>query len=111
MRLFGDNEFDRIYEGIRDSGFEFVYNNRRLSKSKLIYQKDIRQIPESKGNADRMFVKCGTCGVYMDFADGVDTLGGRWVCPSCGVKVRERTAYTQLDRENNDFLNDWDLDE
>lgn len=43
----------------------------------------------------------------MDFESGNSILDGRWVCPSCGTRVRERTAYNQLDRENEKFLNDF----
>ena len=114
MGPFGGNrdEFDRTCEEIINSGFEFVYNNRRLSKSKMIYQHQIRQIPTSKSNSEMMFVKCKSCNIYMDFVSGpTGVLDGNWVCPNCGTRVRERTAYTQLDKENTEFLDDWDLDE
>ena len=106
------DEYEQNYEELQNSGFEFVYNNHRLGRSKLISKKDICRIPSNKYNSDQMFVRCRPCDIYMDFVTGVSgVLSGYWVCPGCGVKVRERTAYTQLDKENTAFLNDWDLDE
>lgn len=104
-------EYDEIYEQYADAGFEFTYGNRHISKSRFINREAMMDIPRGKGNGDKMFVICRDCGVYMDFGVGNDILDGWWVCPECGTRMRERTAYSQLDRENEEFLEELDLEE
>ena len=44
----------------------------------------------------------------MEFEIGKNNaLDGKYVCPVCGKSVRERTPYTQLERENETFLEEW----
>lgn len=94
-----------------NSGFVFEYNGKRIGKSKMILQNNIKKIDVSKRNADLMLVRCKTCEEYMDFKVGPKgMLDGVWTCPVCGSKVRERTAYSQLNRENTTFTNDIDTD-
>ena len=104
------NEFD-------SPGYEFTYSNRHISKSRRISLEDMVSLTSTKHNKDEypMFVKCGTCGQYMDFQEGnTELMSGKWVCKTCGVGMKEETAYKQLDRENYAFLeeigmeNDWD---
>ena len=54
-----------------------------------------------------MFVKCRVCNKYMSFS------AGYWYCKKCGARVREKTIYNQLDRENREFGYDehWDCDD
>lgn len=95
-----------------NSGFVFEYNKKRIGKSKMILQNKIRGIDSSKHNSDLMFVNCKPCEVYMDFKTGTaDMLDGSWVCPVCGSRVRERTAYNQLNKENTEFVNDMNDDD
>lgn len=95
-----------------NSGFVFEYNGKRIGKSKMILQSKLKKINSSKQNSDLMFINCKSCGVYMDFKAGsTGVLDGSWICPVCGARVRERTAYNQLNRENTDFTNDMNSDE
>lgn len=95
-----------------NSGFVFEYNGKHIGKSRMILQSKIIHINSSKHNSDLMFVNCKLCGEYMDFKIGpTGMLDGAWVCPVCGARVRERTAYNQLNRENTDFENDMSYDE
>lgn len=102
-------EFENIYE-IENSGFLFYYN-RRISRSYMISREDMRRISIGKGNGDKIFVVCKPCDVFMDFESGPDILDGWWVCPCCGARMRERTAYTQLDKENEEFLENFGIED
>ena len=85
-----DKEYEKLYEHLQRSGFEFGYSTR-IGKSKIIFEESIKNIPSSKRNHDNipLFVKCNKCDEY-----------GRWICPVCGNNVRERTVYNQIEREN-----------
>lgn len=103
-------DFDEVYEECTNGGFLFHYN-KRISKSKLITKEDMKNVPTEKGNIDKIFVVCRKCDEFMNFTDGPDILEGYWVCPCCGAKMKEQTAYMQLDRENNEFLNEFETDD
>jgi hypothetical protein len=103
----GKDEYDDVYKQHAGSGFEFVYYKRHLGKSKMVFREAIASIDAIKRNEDDipLFVRCRECDTYMDFTPGhTGVLDGRWICPSCGARVRERTAYSQLDRENTAYL-------
>ena len=88
-------------------GFLFNYNNSRLGKSQTLESSEISSYETQKHNNDDapLFVNCKKCGILMDFQPGQnDDLDGYWNCPECSAKVRERTAYTELGRENDEFL-------
>ena len=82
----------------QNCGFSFCYRNGHLSHSRSI---DPNRRNYSEGNSDNLFVLCGDCDEWMDFYEGSGDLNGYWECPCCGERVREKTAYTKLDRENN----------
>ena len=93
-------------------GCVFNYAHKRLGKSRIISKEEIIKIDPHKSNTDSMFVKCGACEVYMDFTSGpTNALDGWWICPECGIKVNESTAYNQLERENEEYLTRIDLTE
>ena len=85
------------------SGNVFVYANRKLGPSRELTKQDVADIPEGKRNSQEdfpLYVKCRQCGVYMDYIpSGKPYTFGSWRCPTCNVKVREETAFNQLDRE------------
>lgn len=113
MAHFKD-EYDDIYEQYENSGFEFVYKNKRLGKSKTIFKEEVDGIDISKRNNDDipLFVKCGSCGIYMDFEMGPnDDLDGWWKCPDCGARVKERTVYRHLEDENEAFMESFAVDD
>ena len=101
------DEHDSAYGARPAYGFEFTYRSRRLGRSRAVFEEAAWEIDPAKHNNDDaypLYVKCGTCGVYMDFRAGpTGDLDGHWRCPNCGVRVRELTAYTALDRENREF--------
>ena len=87
-------------------GFLFNYNNSRLGKSQPLEGSEISSYePQKHNNEDvPLFVNCKKCGFLMDFEPGQKgNLDGYWICPECRSKVRERTAYTKLERENDAF--------
>ena len=91
---------------MEDYGFEFRYRNHHLSRSKHIDPSDMET---GCGNSDNLFIFCSNCGVYMEFhEDGL--MNGHWECPECGVKVREQTVYSQMNRECDDWYDKHDID-
>lgn len=104
MNSFDD--YNDIYEQYANSGFKFDYNNRRLSRSKVIFEEELKLVPMTKRNDDDvpLLVNCKPCGIYMDFVNG------HWVCPKCKLKVREMTIYNQLERENEKYLRSIEMD-
>ena len=98
------------YEEPDCTGIEFDYNNNRLSKSRMIPDDKVKKISKSKTNVSdgTLFVRCKPCGKYMDYGAGFgDGLNGRWVCPVCGTKVKERTVYAKLSNENEIFFDEY----
>lgn len=122
MDIFGKkknkekDEYEEIYGQYKDAGFEFSYGGH-IGKSKFMSQEQMSDIGFEKRNRDCMFVKCRKCGGYMNF-DGTTEglLDGWYVCPTCGTRMKEMTAYNQLVKENeeweheNSFTEDEDLD-
>lgn len=104
MSLFDD--YDKVYEQYTNSGFKFDYNNRRLSRSKIIFNDELKTTPMIKRNGDDipLLVNCKPCNTYMDF------INGHWTCPKCKARVREMTIYNQLERENTQYLNNIEMD-
>lgn len=101
-------EYDEVYDRYSDCGFLFYYN-KRISKSIILSREDMRRISIGKGNGDKLFVVCKPCDLFMEFEAGAGELEGWWVCPECGARMKERTAYIQLDRENEEFLEEYNL--
>lgn len=99
------------YNNIFGSGFEFTYNNRKLSKSRLKPKSEMDELlpggpdlyPEDSDVP--VLIVCKQCGMYMIYQDG------KWLCPGCETKVRESTVYLHLDRENEEFLNTYLADD
>lgn len=119
MGLFGfgkkKDEYDDIYNQSGSAGFGFSYGSRKVGKSFDLSPEEMSSIDASKTNGDAdypLVMMCRSCCVYMDFTPGPTGLGdGKWRCPICNVGVREQTAYSQLERENDQFANAWELDE
>ena len=111
----GRDEYNDIFDPAQVTGFEFTYGSRHLGKSKPISQSEMGRIEPTKcGNQDDvpLYVRCRKCGAYMDFTNGpTGMMDGKWICPTCGVGVRERSVFNQLERENEEFLNDMDSDD
>lgn len=105
-----EDEYKDLYGQLEDSGFEFEYTSR-LGRSKPIFKENIDELDPSKHNNDEipLFVKCCSCGEYMDFTQGSNKMmDGKWTCPSCGKRVKERSAYDQLERENEEWEHEYD---
>ncbi len=98
-----DQEQRDIYASYQESGFKFVYSKRHLSKSKMIFKKELDEIDAAKKNDDLMVVWCKNCKTYMDHGRGATIFDGFYRCPVCGAKVRESTTYRQLEKENTIF--------
>ena len=91
----------------KNHGFEFTYSKRHIGTSEYFPIEAMETLPDTKHNEDEypLYVRCGTCGAYMDFSKGTKGIqSGKWTCRTCGITVRESTAYRQLDRENFAFL-------
>lgn len=87
-------------------GFVFDYKHRRIGKSEIILPDDVARLPAYKRNLDvvPLYVYCVDCEEFMDFtADVAQEMAGNWCCPECHKRVRERTVYAQLNRENENI--------
>ena len=87
-------------------GFKFGYKNHRIGKSEYINDDQMDEIGIECNNSDNMYVYCDKCGRYMEYNIGEDYYGD-WICPECATKVREETAYHQLERENESWAKEW----
>lgn len=90
---------------MKDIGFWFNYKNHHLSRSKEIGYLDMQKISESCCCCEdgvNLYVHCDKCDTFMEFfVGGSDVmLDGFWKCPKCGTRVKQRTVYFQLDKEN-----------
>lgn len=89
------------------TGFMFTYGNAKLSKSKPISEDECNLILKNKRNTDDipLYVKCKHCHQFMNFVIGPNNcLDGKWICSNCNIKVREKTIYSQLERENEKYI-------
>lgn len=106
-----NDEYSDIY-GI-DSCFVFKYRNRKLGKASIVDASEMDDLPARKHNAegdDYIYIYCCKCNEYMDFVQGDPyAMNGHWICPSCRAKVRERTPYLELGRENRDWMKQHEL--
>ena len=93
-----------------DYGFQFNYNNHRIGRSDRLNETQMDILGDAGSNSAGMYVQCSSCGQYMNFEEGTNGGFGRWICPSCGTKVRELTAYNQLGRENEKETMKWNDD-
>lgn len=105
------DEYTDIYG--TDVCFVFQYRNHKLSRGKVVDASEMDDLPARKHNAegdDYIYIFCSKCNEYMDFVEGDPyAMNGHWVCPCCGVRVREKTPYTELGRENREWLRKNDI--
>ena len=102
-----NDEYEETDNQQTDFGFEFNYGSGHLGNSKSMSSEDMSKLEASKRNKHDvpLFVKCRSCGTYMDFQEGSGTmLDGWYICPSCKTRVKEITLYNKLDKENNEWL-------
>ena len=98
------------------AGFGFIYypRNHKVSHSHIL---DLGRVlllktdyPGSNNDVD-MFVYCNDCKTQMEFVRDIsDPLKNHWVCQYCGSKVKESSVTNQLERENEQYLKDEELD-
>ena len=93
-----DKEFEHY-------GYLFNYKNHKIQKSKPLNRAQMNIIGDDGSNSCGMFVKCDNCNSFMIFE--LD----HYECPICKTKVREMTAFNQLERENNQFMNSFEIDD
>jgi len=88
-------------------GFEFIFGNKYLGKSRFISDKEMDKIDFRNRNDDSIpcVVKCFSCGIYMDYKKGDRGIfDSYWVCPSCKRKIKEEAIYNKLEKENEYWL-------
>lgn len=85
-------------------GFEFEYQNHKLSKAIPILSNEFNVSDKFK-NKDGFIVKCVDCEKYMAFKTK------RWVCLVCGKYLNEIRAYEELEKENDEFMANYIYDE
>ncbi len=90
------------------TGFRFVYSKRHLSKSELIFSKDLDSIGDDKKDDENMVVLCKSCGEYMTYNNRDSIFTSFYKCPVCGIGVKESTLYKRLDDENKSFMDEYE---
>lgn len=107
------NEYDEIYLHTGKFGTEYVYKNHRLSGENFIPLKELSKIGAFKCNDDRIVIRCGACGIHMNFAHGLKGVAtGKWFCPECGTFVKEAMVNHYIGELKPKFEeNDNDYDE
>lgn len=107
------NEYDEIYLKNNDFGMEYIYKNHRLGGERFIPSEELSKIGAFKCNDDRIVIRCGACGIYMNFAHGLKGVAtGKWFCPECGTFVKEATVNRYVGELEPKFEeNDNDYDE
>ena len=101
------DEYEEIYGQYEGSGFLFAYAGGKIGRSVSLPKGEVDKIDARKRNKDDvpLFVRCSTCGEYMDFSPGPENLmDGTWVCPTCKATVKESAPYRKLSKENDRFL-------
>ncbi len=104
------NEYDAIYLQDGDFGTEYVYKNHQLGGERFIPLKELSKIGAFKCNDDKIFIRCGKCDIYMNFAHGLSGIAlGKWFCPECETFVKETTVNRYISEleplvdEDNDY--------
>lgn len=105
------NEYDEIYLQDSNTGMEYTYKHHRLGGEKFIPSEELSKIGAFKCNEDRVFIRCGECDIYMNFAHRpVEVGNGKWFCPKCGTFVKETTVNRyigeikpMIDEDNDDY--------
>ena len=100
-----DDDFDGIY-GYEDVlGYLFSrFEDGKISDPIPLTTEQVNFYGVLKANEDFLFLHCVPCETFMEFEAGPDAYrDGKWTCPVCGHYVRERTAYSILDRLNIDI--------
>lgn len=104
-------------------GFGFIYypSNHRLSHSYDVEEGGVLLLKANypgSNNEDNLFVYCDNCKTQMEFIKDIDDpLKNHWVCQYCNAKVKESSAFNQLEREYekdnelNGYGDDDDYDE
>ena len=99
-----NDKFDKIFGEDSAIGFLFPCSKSHLNQPIYLSKKEVREIPESFGNPDLIFIRCKQCNQMMTYHHGSeDLLDGKWKCESCGRTVREETPYQILEKINREF--------
>lgn len=80
-------------------GLGFVYKNHKLSHSRVMTSDEMDGIRLDCANTEMMYVLCGKCNEWM-----THEIAGYYICSVCGTRVKESTAYRQLERENDKYM-------
>ena len=93
------DKFSKIYLQNSDFGFEYIYKRNAFEREQIVHLSDMLKIEKSKFNDNKVLVKCGSCNLHMDYIHGLSGFPfGKWVCPRCGVYIRENTANKYINR-------------
>lgn len=106
MGIDNDMSFDRP-----NYGFMFKsYKGGHVSKSEQLTSSDLSEIDDKHKNIQNLVVQCHSCRALMEHAPGTDINSGFYRCPVCGKILKETTLYNQLDKENERWAFDNDID-
>lgn len=87
------DEYNEIYLQDGNFGFVYSYKNHHLGNEQIVYPQEIAKIGTSKHNKDKIFIECEKCNLYMDYIHSLkNSFSGKWICPHCGMYIRETTV-------------------
>ena len=95
MKKHGD-EYEEVYEISNKGGCGFYLNKGNVSKSYILNQEDLNDIPDQCIGDDNVTVICKPCGCFMRFNNASDKM---FVCGICGIKVYHMTLINKLLKE------------
>ena len=79
--------------GLNGKNFVVKFKNHRCGYGKLVLDDELGVIPDFKTDENHyIYVLCDHCDEYMDYEDGW------WICPLCGVKTKQQSAYSAAGR-------------
>lgn len=79
--------------GINGENFVVTFKNHRCGYGKLAYDYELAGLPIYKTDKEHyIYVFCYDCYEFMDYNNGW------WVCPECGSKTRQQSAYSAAGR-------------
>lgn len=91
-----DNEYEEVYEISNQGGYGFYLNKGNVSKSYVLNERELNDIPDQCVSDDNLTVICKPCGCFMRFNNDDKKI---FVCGICGVKVHHMTLINKLLKE------------
>ena len=90
------DEYEDVYDISNNGGYGFYLNKGNVSKSYVLNERELNDIPDQCVSDDNLTVICKSCGCFMRFNNDDKKI---FVCGICGIKVRHMTLINKLLKE------------